>query len=43
MTASANSPAFWIGPMASLVALYVLPTMIAVIRNVEEIAHWWCS
>jgi hypothetical protein len=38
MTALANSPAFWIGPMASLVALYVLPTMIAVIRNVEEIA-----
>ena len=38
MTALATSPAFWIGLLASLAALYVLPTMIAVIRNVEEVA-----
>ena len=38
MTALANSPAFWIGLLAGLAALYVLPTMIAVIRQVESIA-----
>jgi hypothetical protein len=38
MTALANSPVFWIGLLAALAALYVLPTMIAVIRNVETIA-----
>jgi hypothetical protein len=38
MTALANSPAFWIGLLAALAALYVLPTMIAVIRHVENIA-----
>lgn len=37
MTALANSPAFWIGLMAALAAPYVLPTMIAVIRHVENI------
>jgi hypothetical protein len=38
MTALANSAAFWIGLLAALAALYVLPTMIAVIRHVENIA-----
>ena len=38
MTALANSPVFWIGLLAGLGALYVLPTMIAVIRHVENIA-----
>jgi hypothetical protein len=38
MTALANSPVFWIGLLAGLTALYILPTMIAVIRNVETIA-----
>jgi len=38
MTVLANSPAFWIGLLASLAAFYVLPTMIAVIRHVENIA-----
>jgi hypothetical protein len=38
MTALANSPVFWIGLLAGLAALYVLPTMIAVIRHVESIA-----
>jgi len=38
MTAFANSPGFWIGLLAGLGALYVLPTMIAVIRHVENIA-----
>jgi hypothetical protein len=37
MTALANSPVFWVGLLAGLAALYVLPTMIAVIRNVEKI------
>lgn len=38
MTAVANSAAFWIGLLAALAALYVLPTMIAVIRHAENIA-----
>ncbi len=38
MTALANSPVFWTGLLAGLAALYVLPAMIAVIRNVETIA-----
>jgi hypothetical protein len=38
MTALANSPVFWIGLLVGLGALYVLPTMIAVIRHVENIA-----
>ena len=38
MTVLANSPVFWIGLLAGLGALYVLPTMIAVIRHVENIA-----
>ena len=38
MTALANSPLFWTGLLAALAALYVLPTMIAVIRQVENIA-----
>ncbi len=37
MTALANSPLFWTGLLAALAALYVLPTMIAVIRHVEDI------
>ena len=37
MTALANSPVFWAGLLAGLAALYVLPTMIAVIRHVEAI------
>lgn len=38
MTALANSSVFWIGLLAGLTALYVLPTMIAVIRHVESVA-----
>ena len=38
MTALANSPVFWIGLLAGLGALYVLPTVIAVFRRVENIA-----
>lgn len=38
MTALANSPVFWVGLLAGLAALYVLPSMIAVIRHVEDIA-----
>lgn len=38
MTALASSPVFWIGVLAGLVALHVLPTTIAVIRHVENIA-----
>ena len=37
MTALADSPLFWTGLLASLAALYVLPTTIAVIRQVEDI------
>ena len=37
MTALANSPVFWTGLLAGLAALYVLHTMIAVIRHVEDI------
>lgn len=37
MNAVATSWAFWIGLIAALAALYVLPTMIAVIRRVESI------
>ena len=37
MTALANSPLFWTGLLAGLAALYVLPTTIAVIRQVEDI------
>jgi hypothetical protein len=38
MIALANSPVFWIGLLVSLGTLYVLPTVIAVVRNVESIA-----
>ena len=38
MTGLANRPVFWIGLLADLAALYVLPTMIAVIRHVGNIA-----
>lgn len=38
MTALANNPVFWAGLLAALAALYILPTMIALIRNVENIA-----
>lgn len=38
MTALANSPVFWIGLLAALAALYVLPTIIAMVRRVESIA-----
>ncbi len=38
MTALANSPVFWIGLLVGLATLYVLPTMIAVIRQAENIA-----
>jgi hypothetical protein len=37
MTALANSPLFWTRLLAGLAALYVLPTMIAVTRHVEDI------
>jgi hypothetical protein len=37
MTALANNLVFWIGLLVGLTALYVLPTTIAVIRNVEGI------
>jgi hypothetical protein len=37
MTALANSPLFWAGLLAALAALYILPTMIAVIRHAEDI------
>ena len=37
MTTLANSPVFWIGLLAGLGGLYVLPTMIAVFRRVENI------
>ena len=37
MTALANSPLFWTGLLAALATLYVLPTTIAVIRQVEDI------
>jgi hypothetical protein len=37
MTALSNSPAFWIELLTALAALYVLPTMVAVIRHVENI------
>jgi hypothetical protein len=36
MTALANSPLFWTGLLAALVAMHVLPTTIAVIRQVES-------
>lgn len=38
MTALANSPVFWIGLLAGLGVLYVLPAVIAVFRRVENIA-----
>jgi hypothetical protein len=38
VTALANSPVFWIGLLAGLGALYVLPTMIAMVRHVENIS-----
>lgn len=38
MTALANSPVFWIGLLAGLGVLYVLPAVIAVFRHVENIA-----
>ena len=37
MTALANSPVFWVGLLGGLAALCVLPTVIAVIRHVENI------
>ena len=37
MTTLANSPVFWIGLLAGLGVLYVLPTVIAVFRRVENI------
>jgi hypothetical protein len=37
MTALANSPLFWIGLLAALAALYILPTTITVIRHIEDI------
>ncbi len=37
MTALANSPLFWTGLLAGLTVFYVLPTTIAVIRQVENI------
>jgi hypothetical protein len=33
----ANGPVFWIGLLAGLGGLYVLPTVIAVFRRVENI------
>ena len=38
MTTLANSPVFWIGLLAGLGVLCVLPTVIAVFRRVENIA-----
>ena len=38
MTTLANSPVFWIGLLAGLGVLYVLPTVIAVFRRVGNIA-----
>ena len=38
MITLANSPVFWIGLLVGLGALYILPTLIAVIRQVESIA-----
>ena len=38
MTALSQSPAFWIGLLVALAVLYVLPTVIAVIRHAEDIA-----
>ena len=38
MTALANSPVFWIGLLAGLGVLSVLPAVIAVFRRVENIA-----
>jgi hypothetical protein len=38
MTALANSPVFWIGLLAGLAGLYVLPSMIALIRHIEDTA-----
>jgi hypothetical protein len=38
VTALANSPVFWIGLLAGLGVLYVLPAVIAVFRRVENIA-----
>ena len=38
MTALANSPVFWIGLLAGLAGLYVLPSVIAVIRHIEDTA-----
>lgn len=37
MNAVSTSWAFWIGLIAALAALYVLPTMIALLRHVENI------
>jgi hypothetical protein len=37
VTTLANSPVFWIGLLAGLGGLYVLPTVIAVFRRVENI------
>ncbi len=38
MTTLVNSPVFWIGLLAGLGGLRVLPTVIAVFRRVENIA-----
>jgi hypothetical protein len=35
--AIANSPVFWVLLLGGLAALYVLPTVIAVIRHAEDI------
>lgn len=37
MTTLANSPVFWVGLLAGLGGLYVLPTVIAVFKRVENI------
>jgi hypothetical protein len=37
MTALANSSLFWTGLLATLAALYILPTAIAVIKQIENI------
>ena len=45
MTALVDSPVFWIGLLAGLGGLYVLPTVIAVFRRVENIGvvvFWTC-
>jgi len=36
--ALANSPVFWIALITALAALYALPTVIGLVRNVENLA-----